>query len=112
MTTDPHSSQPNTYVFDPESGSEMARLINLDRLTTKGMKGPFTGLPDLADKQQVLDIACGTGGMVGRVVTLDTFYGLTNGIANGRCKIDLVVANAGTYKNKQDQHDGDNNACP
>jgi ubiquinone/menaquinone biosynthesis C-methylase UbiE len=53
----------NTYFNDPESGAEMARLIEQDRLITKGMGGllserdnNFTGI------HTVLDVACGPGG--------------------------------------------------
>ncbi len=33
----------NTYVFDPEDPTEMARLINQDRVTTRAMGGHFLG---------------------------------------------------------------------
>lgn len=51
----------NTYILDPESASEMARLIRLDQMTTKGMGGALAGLPTLPEKAKVLDIACGPG---------------------------------------------------
>lgn len=52
------------YVFDPESGAEMARLINQDRLITQRMGGVFP--PDVNPSQlhKVLDLACGPGGWV------------------------------------------------
>jgi hypothetical protein len=34
----------NTYVFDPESPTEMARLINQDRAVTQAMGGPLAGI--------------------------------------------------------------------
>jgi ubiquinone/menaquinone biosynthesis C-methylase UbiE len=53
----------NIYISDPESGAEMARLIDQDRLITTGMGGllpersnDFTGIG------RVLDGACGPGG--------------------------------------------------
>jgi ubiquinone/menaquinone biosynthesis C-methylase UbiE len=52
----------NTYIFDPESAQEMARLINQDRFTTRMMGGPLAGLPELPPGAQVLDLACGPGG--------------------------------------------------
>ena len=32
----------NVYISDPESGAEMARLIDQDRLITNGMGGLFS----------------------------------------------------------------------
>ena len=57
----PHKS---TYVFDPESGAELARLIEQDRFSTREMGGPLVGLPDLPAEARVLDLACGPGGWV------------------------------------------------
>jgi ubiquinone/menaquinone biosynthesis C-methylase UbiE len=54
----------NSYVFDPEAAPEMARLINLDRLTTQGMGGLFANLPDPGVWRDILDVACGPGGWV------------------------------------------------
>jgi SAM-dependent methyltransferase len=64
MTTD--SSNENTYALDPESPEEMARLMNLDRMSTHGMGGVFAGLAeaDIAGLHSVLDLACGPGGWV------------------------------------------------
>ncbi len=54
----------NTYFMDPESGVEMARLLDQDRLVTKGMGGLFSGFSDseISRIQRILDIACGPGG--------------------------------------------------
>jgi len=62
MTTDPMNH--NTYVFDPESPTEMARLINQDRMLTKGMGGVLPEVSDTSSLHNVLDIACGPGGWV------------------------------------------------
>lgn len=58
----------NLYFIDHESGAEMARLLDHDRLITKGMGGllpersnDFTGL------HRVLDLGCGPGGWVQEV---------------------------------------------
>jgi ubiquinone/menaquinone biosynthesis C-methylase UbiE len=59
----------NTYLVDPEDSSEMARLINQERIMTWGMGGPLAGLPVLPDTAQVLDLCCGPGGWV-----LDTAF--------------------------------------
>jgi SAM-dependent methyltransferase len=54
----------NTYIFDSESPTEMARLIELDRYITKAIGGPLSGAPSPASLRQVLDLACGPGGWV------------------------------------------------
>ncbi len=61
MTSEPEN-QENTYILNPEDATEMARLINQDHLTTRGMGGIFPGGPDLSTMQHILDIACGPGG--------------------------------------------------
>src|SRR5438552_3811824 len=61
MTT---SSSESKYVFNPESSEEMARLINLDRMTTQNMGGPLVGVTYPSDLRSVLDIGCGPGGWV------------------------------------------------
>ncbi len=58
------SSGENTYIFDPESPQEMARLIEQERFVTKAQGGTFAGLPDLPAGGTVLDLACGPGGWV------------------------------------------------
>jgi len=64
MTTgNDQNKSDNSYFMDHESGAEMARLIEQDRLFNKGMGGLLperTG--DFSDLHQVLDIACGPGG--------------------------------------------------
>jgi SAM-dependent methyltransferase len=69
MSTPDSTQHENTYFIDPESGAEMARLINLDRLTTKCMGGlfPEQSTADLASIHRLLDIACGPGGWVQEV---------------------------------------------
>lgn len=65
----------NTYVFDPESPTEMARLMAQDRITTRAMGGSFSGLTqeEIAGFRTVLDLACGPGGWV-----LDTAFAYPN----------------------------------
>jgi ubiquinone/menaquinone biosynthesis C-methylase UbiE len=59
---DPHKSD-NVYFNDPESGAEMVRLIDQDRLITKGMGGFFPERSnDFSGIERVLDVACGPGG--------------------------------------------------
>jgi hypothetical protein len=47
---------PNNYVFDPESPTEMARLINQDRMTTQAMGGPLAGIPAPSRLNNILDM--------------------------------------------------------
>jgi SAM-dependent methyltransferase len=56
----------NTYALNPESPEEMARLINLDRMSTRETGGVFAGLSeqDIAGLHDALDLACGPGGWV------------------------------------------------
>ena len=58
------TSHENTYILDAESGAEMARLTNQDRLITKGMGGLFPERDDVSTMSDILDIACGPGGWV------------------------------------------------
>lgn len=61
MPNDP-PAQENTYVIDAESAAEMARLMNQDRIVTKGMGGLFSERTDLSTIKHILDIGCGPGG--------------------------------------------------
>jgi SAM-dependent methyltransferase len=54
----------HTYVMDPESATEMARLMLQDRLTTEGMQGVFPERSSLGNIQAILDVGCGPGGWV------------------------------------------------
>jgi ubiquinone/menaquinone biosynthesis C-methylase UbiE len=58
------SPSSHTYVFNPESPTEMARLINQDHMLTQSMGGPFSGLPDISSLHNILDLGCGSGGWV------------------------------------------------
>ncbi len=52
----------NVYFNNPESGAEMARLLDQDRLITQGMGGLLAEHDDLTRFHRVLDVACGPGG--------------------------------------------------
>ena len=54
-------SSDNTY-FLGHTATEMVRLTDQDRLITMDMDGLVPELPDLADINRVLDVACGPGG--------------------------------------------------
>ncbi len=62
MTQD--SPRNNSYMFDPESPEELARLISWDRVTTQSMGGPLVGIEKPSSLQNILDLACGPGGWV------------------------------------------------
>lgn len=59
--------QENSYVIDQESGAEMARLVDQDRMATHHMGGLFPQNFDLSNVHTILDIACGPGGWVQEV---------------------------------------------
>jgi ubiquinone/menaquinone biosynthesis C-methylase UbiE len=64
MPTDMPKEQ-NAYVMDSESATEMARLINQDRVMTETMGGLFSERNgNLTGIQTILDIGCGPGGWV------------------------------------------------
>ncbi len=55
----------NLYFIDHESGAEMARLLDQDRMCTRGMGGFLSERAnDLTGLQHILDIGCGPGGWV------------------------------------------------
>jgi len=61
------SQSENTYFIDHESGAEMARLLDQDRLYTEAMGGFFSERSDLSTIKRILDIGCGPGGWVQEV---------------------------------------------
>lgn len=87
----------SSYVFDPESPTEMARLINQGRQLTQAMGGLFTGIPDISGLHNVLDVACGPGSWV-----LDVAFAHPEievaGIDVSRAMIDFANARARTQK--------------
>jgi ubiquinone/menaquinone biosynthesis C-methylase UbiE len=58
----PIETSVNTYIFDPESAPELARLINQDRVVTKAMGGPLSGIFDPDGLRNILDLGSGPGG--------------------------------------------------
>ena len=64
-----HKPDENKYFIDAESATEMARLINQDRLFTENMGGLFPERNDVYNMHDILDIACGPGGWVIDVAT-------------------------------------------
>ena len=58
----PMSQSDNSYFTDPESGAEMARVMDQDHLFTKAMGGLFSERSSLSGIRRILDIGCGPGG--------------------------------------------------
>ncbi len=58
------ANKKNGYVLDPESPTELARLIMLDRAITTSMGGIMVGIPSDLVLHNALDLACGPGGWV------------------------------------------------
>jgi ubiquinone/menaquinone biosynthesis C-methylase UbiE len=87
----------NTYVFDPESPTEMARLINQDRIVTQAMEGPLSGIADPSSLRNILDLGCGPGGWV-----LDVAFELPDaeveGVDISRTMVDYANARAHTQQ--------------
>ncbi len=87
----------NTYVFDSESPTEMARLINQDRIVTQAMSGPLSGIADPSSLRNILDLGCGPGGWV-----LDVAFELPDaeveGVDISRIMVDYANARARTQQ--------------
>ncbi len=68
-TNDVTGQAENTYLIDAESALEMARLLDQDRVMTKGMGGVFSEQEDseLTGVRRILDVGCGPGGWVNEV---------------------------------------------
>ncbi len=85
----------NSYVFDPESSAEMARLINQDRMMTQAMGGPLAGLEQPETLRNILDLGSGPGGWA-----LDVAFELpqanVEGIDISRIMVDYANARART----------------
>jgi ubiquinone/menaquinone biosynthesis C-methylase UbiE len=86
-------SNPNTYIFDAENTTELARLINQERVTTQAMGGPLVGIPDPIKLRNVIDLGCGPGGWV-----LDVAFDLPDaeveGVDVSRKMVDYAHARA------------------
>jgi len=59
-----HPKEESSYVIDPESGAETARLMFQDNLLTRHLGGLFPVEIDKESEIRVLDLACGPGGWV------------------------------------------------
>jgi len=87
----------STYVFDPESPTEMARLINQDRVVTQAMGGPLSGIADPHSLRNILDLGSGPGGWA-----LDAAFALPDadieGVDISRTMVDYANARARTQQ--------------
>lgn len=62
MRSDRHAA--SSLLIDPETGAEMARLIDQHHLVTDSMGGLFPQEVDTSEIGRTLDLACGPGGWV------------------------------------------------
>jgi ubiquinone/menaquinone biosynthesis C-methylase UbiE len=85
----------NTYVFDANNPTELARLINQDRMITHAMGGALTGISGFATLKNILDLGCGPGGWA-----LDMAFTLPDveveGFDSSRPMVDYANARART----------------
>src|SRR6266568_4460534 len=87
----------NTYIFDADSTTELARLINQERMTTQAMGGPLSGISDPEVLRNILDLGCGPGGWV-----LDVAFALSEaeveGVDISRAMVNYANARARTQQ--------------
>ncbi|MBV9614736.1 MAG: class I SAM-dependent methyltransferase [Ktedonobacteraceae bacterium] len=83
----------SSYIYDSENATEMARLINLDRIATASLGGPLNGLPPLPEKARLLDLGCGPGGWVLDVAFMHRDFEVC-GVDISRSMIDYANARA------------------
>src|SRR5579863_8271091 len=60
----------STYIIDPESGAEMARLIDQDHCMNEAMEDLIPQTIDLHTVHDILDVTCGPGGWAQEVASL------------------------------------------
>lgn len=89
----------NTYVFDPENPTEMARLIELHNMFKRTTNGTFSGIdPLLLSKSAIiLDVACGPGSWA-LDAAFEMPYATIEGIDISRIMVDYANARARTEK--------------
>ncbi len=94
-----HAEETHTYVLNPESSTEMARLLEQDRYANQNMGGVFVGLStsDITGLHNVLDLACGPGGWVLDVAFENPTISVTGGDIS-HIMIDYAIARARTQK--------------
>ncbi len=93
------SSRSNSYIFDTESGAEMARLIDQENTVTRGMKGPLSGIDDPSSLHTILDLACGPGGWA-----IDVAYALPEAEVAGVDISKIMIPYANARAHSQEIH--------
>lgn len=68
MMENPATQRHEGYIMDAENAAEMARLMLQDQLFTETMGGVLPEQPDPSQIHQVLDIACGPGGWLLKLI--------------------------------------------
>jgi ubiquinone/menaquinone biosynthesis C-methylase UbiE len=96
---DTPTSNQHTYILDPESPTELARLIHFDQVVTRAMGGPLAEQTPatIAAMQRLLDLACGPGGWV-LDVAYDNPHIEVEGVDISKTMIDYAYARARTQK--------------
>jgi len=108
MAENPAAKSGHTYIMNPESSTEMDRLLLQDRFMTLGMGGIFSERADLEGIQAILDVGCGPGGWTldvaraypdRRVVGIDIStrmiaYAQAQASAQGLGNVSFMVMNA------------------
>ncbi len=93
MEATPHQ----TYILDPYSPAELARLINQDRMLSQAMGGPLAGVADQVSLKNILDLGCGPGGW-----GLDVAFALPDaeveGVDISRAMVDYANVRAQTQE--------------
>lgn len=85
------SLPPNTYIFDANTPTELARLINQDRVVTQAMGGPLSGIDNPIMLKNIVDLGCGPGGWV-----LDVAFDLPGAEVEGFDSSEAMVRYAHT----------------
>lgn len=87
----------NSYIFDPENATELARLTMQDHVVSQAMGGALSGVPRPSPLQNILDLGCGPGGWV-----LDVAFALPDAEIEGmdvsRIMVDYAHARARTQQ--------------
>jgi ubiquinone/menaquinone biosynthesis C-methylase UbiE len=88
----------NTYVFDADNPTELARLIHQDRIITQAMGGPLSSVVvDPSTLRNIVDLGCGPGGWV-----LDVAFALPDaeveGFDSSQPMVDYANARARTQQ--------------
>src|SRR5579871_4767972 len=90
------ADEENTYIFDPESATEIARLIDQGQMITKCMGGPLAEQAHPEHFHTILDLACGPGSWV-----LDAAFAYPDSLVIGTDLSKIMVHYAKTRTRRQ-----------